>query len=80
MEKLQKQINKLPKEYAVLCLELIERLVRRDLFGLHIIRLKGHTHTFRVRSGRLRIVYTDDGTQVIIREASLRNDNTYRNY
>ena len=56
---------------------LLLRIKLDDLVGLDIKRLKGHTDLFRVRKGRLRIVYRDKSNQFLIVRIDRINDKTY---
>ncbi len=77
-DKIAKILAKLtPKERELVKL-LILRIKLDDTDGLDIKQLKGHSHVFRVRKGRLRIVYRKtSGTFLIIR-IDRRDEKTYK--
>ena len=54
------------------------RLIRGDIYGLDIKKLKGYGDVFRVRKGKLRILYQMDNGEVIILKVGYRNETTYR--
>lgn len=56
----------------------IEHLLVRDYHGYHIRKLKGHDHLYRIRKGRIRIVYYDDGiNEIHILKIAFRDERTY---
>ncbi len=77
-DKIKKLLAKLsPKERDIIKL-LIMRIKLDDIEGLDIKQLKGHTNLFRVRKGRLRIVYHKTATEFIVVRIDRRNEKTYK--
>ena len=77
-DKIKKLLAKLsPKERDIVKL-LIMRIKLDDLDGLDIKQLKGHTDLFRIRKGRLRIVYRKSPTEFLIVRIDRRNEKTYK--
>ena len=77
-DKIKKLLAKLsPKERDIVKL-LIMRIKLDDLDGLDIKQLKGHADLFRVRKGRLRIVYHKSSTKFLIVRVDRRNEKTYK--
>lgn len=77
-DKIKKLLAKLtPKEREIVKL-LILRLKLNDTFGLDIKQLSGHIDLFRVRKGRLRMVYHMDSKQFTIVRVDSRNEKTYK--
>lgn len=77
-DKIKKLLAKLsPKEREVVKL-LIMRLRLDDFEGLDIKQLKGHLDLFRVRKGRLRIVYRKTSGKLLIVRIDRRNEKTYK--
>ena len=78
MEKIKKAIAKLPKEYKTKFDWLMLKLWARDFSGLNMIKLKGQNNLFRVRKGRLRVIFrfSHGGLEVI--SIDLRNEKTYK--
>lgn len=79
MDKITKALRKLQTKDQRLAELIIERLILRQFTGLNIIKLKGNKGLFRVRAGRLRIIFRLTPIAVIIEDVGLRNENTYKN-
>ena len=80
MNDLQKAIAKLPKEYRVLFDSLMLRLLARDFFGLDMTKLKGHKDIFRIKRGKLRIIFRMNKEGLSVLEVGFRSEKTYRNF
>lgn len=77
-DKIKKLLAKLsPKEREIIKL-LIMRVKLDDTVGLDIKQLKGHADLFRVRKGRLRIIYRKSGAKFLIVRIDRRNEKTYK--
>ena len=77
-DKIKKLLAKLsPKERDTVKL-LILRIKLDDIDGLDIKQLKGHADLFRVRKGRLRIVYRKSRVEFRIVRIDRRNEKTYK--
>ena len=76
-DKIKKILAKLtPKEREIVKL-LILRIKLDDRVGLNVSHLKGHTDLFRVKKGRIRIVYRKNGSNILIVRIDRRNEKTY---
>jgi mRNA-degrading endonuclease RelE of RelBE toxin-antitoxin system len=80
MDELQKAIAKLAKEHRAVFDSLMVRLYERNFLGLDLAKLKGHKDVFRVKHGRLRIIFRMNREGLSVLEVGLRNENTYRNF
>jgi len=77
-DKIKKLLGKLsPKEREIVKL-LIMRVKLDDLEGLDVKQLKGHSDLFRVRKGRVRIVYRKTSSELLIVRIDRRNEKTYK--
>jgi mRNA-degrading endonuclease RelE of RelBE toxin-antitoxin system len=77
-DKIKKLLAKLtPKERELVKL-LILRVKLDDTEGLDIKQLKGHADLFRVRKGRLRIVYKKTAKEFLIVRIDRRSEKTYK--
>lgn len=77
-DKIKKLLGKLsPKEREIVKL-LIMRVKLDDIEGLDIKQLKGHSDLFRVRKGRIRIVYRKTLSEFLIVRIDRRNEKTYK--
>lgn len=67
------------KELAVV--ETILEAIKAGAFaGLNVAKLKGYTDIFRVRKGRLRIIFQQTSTTVKILAIERRSEKTYRDF
>lgn len=80
MNKVDKAIAKLSKEYREAFDFLMYKLKARDFTGLKISKLKGQKDVYRFKHGRLRVIYFYNGISLQILDVGLRNDNTYRSF
>lgn len=79
MGKLDKQLKKLSPEEQVEVERLTERIVARDLRGVDCKKLKGLKNLFRVRKGRIRIIFElRDGKEPTIFSIERRKEDTYK--
>ena len=59
-------------------IETISRILARDTAGLDVKKLRGYADIFRVRVGRIRIIYTQNVDDVRIVQISFRKEDTYK--
>ncbi len=78
MNEHEKLLRKLNKKQRAQLEEMVERLLTRNFHSLNVVRLSGH-EKFRVRKGRLRIVFHYEHQVLIIDHIGLRNEGTYKN-
>ncbi len=79
-DKIRKFVDRLtPKQREVAKL-LILRVKLSDTEGLDVKRLQGHEDMYRVRKGRLRIVYLKNATEFRVVHMDWRDDQTYRGF
>ena len=81
MDKIQKALQKLlPKELAVIK-EVLLQLKTDDWSDLDIKKLKSSQNIFRVRKGKMRVIFTrnpDSSLKILTIER--RSDNTYSQF
>lgn len=80
MNKLEKAIAKLPKEYKATFDYVVQKLLARNFLGLQVGKLKGYKHIYRLKHGRLRIIFFNNGKSLEVLKVDLRNENTYKNF
>ena len=80
MEKLEKILLKLTKPEQKEIINLIQLILENNLSKLDVKKLKGYKDVYRVRSGKMRIIFRRQDDDISVLEISRRNDNTYRNY
>lgn len=77
-DKIKKLLAKLSSKEREIVKLLILRVKLNDIEGLDIKQLKGHSDLFRVRKGRLRIVYRKSVKKFIILRIDRKNEKTYK--
>ena len=77
-DKIKKLLLKLSATERELVKLLILRLKLDDIQGLDIKQLRGHKDLFRVKKGRLRIVYRKNRKGFFIIRIDRRNERTYK--
>lgn len=80
MDKLQKALAKLSDEEALFVEEVLLRVKARDYLGLNLTKLKGSKDLFRVKAGRLRVIFLMNSAGVKLVDVGYRSEKTYRNY
>jgi mRNA-degrading endonuclease RelE of RelBE toxin-antitoxin system len=77
MDKISKALKKLTEKERKLVKEMLERILSGDFFGFDIKKLQGQENIYRIRKGKLRIIYYFDGQEIDILALERRSDNTY---
>jgi len=77
MNKLEKFLAKLNSDRRETITELIRKIVSGNLQNLDVKKLKGSGEIFRVRSGRLRVLFVKKEIGYGIIDVDNRDDNTY---
>ena len=77
-DKIKKILAKLTKQERDLVQLLIMRVKLDDTLGLDIKQLKGHRDLFRVRKGRIRIIYRKKTDVFLIIRIDRRSKDTYK--
>ena len=77
MNKLDKFLFKLDKKIREVVKRVISLIISGDFSMLDMKKLKGSQNRYRVRVGRIRIIFeqTENGNK--IQDISFRDDNTY---
>ena len=78
MDKITKALKKLAAGEKEIVKEILAKIDSLDFNGLNIKKLKGRQDIYRVRKGKIRIIYRlNDDNRVIVLTLERRNDNTY---
>ena len=78
MEKVSKALGRLTVKEREKVKEILVRLKNGQSGGLDLKKLKGHEDIFRIRKGKLRIIYRiDNNGSIFILTIERRNDKTY---
>lgn len=80
MGKIEKQLRKIPERYRERVFAAIERLMARHFSALDRKQLRGYENIFRIRVGNYRIIYYDDGGEIILKAIRKRNEATYSDF
>lgn len=78
MDKIEKALNKLSNKERESTKIILNQLFARRFHNLHIKKLKGRNDIYRLRRGRIRIIYrVDDKDIIYILSIERRPDTTY---
>lgn len=80
MDKISKVIKKLSTKDAELVSKMIDRLISGDIKELNVKRLKGFDDIFRIKKGKIRIIFKKERNDIKIVSISKRNEKTYKDY
>lgn len=78
MDKIAKALEKLSLKEKALTKEILNRLANKQLENLDVKKLKGRNDIFRVRKGKIRIIYRlKERGDIFILAIEKRSDTTY---
>lgn len=78
MPDLKKLLSRFNKEEREIIESLIETIISFHWSNLDIKKLKGHQNIFRVRKGKIRIVFSKDKNDIFIITIERRREQTYK--
>ncbi|MDP3731334.1 MAG: type II toxin-antitoxin system RelE/ParE family toxin [bacterium] len=80
MPTLSKLLSKFSIDQRAILIALIEKILTLNWHGLDIKKLQGHGDVFRLRKGKIRIIFIKDKNKKIIRiiDIGYRNEKTYK--
>jgi len=78
MDQIAKILRKAKTADREKLLLVLRALRARDFSNLKRKKLKGYEHIYRVRVGNYRVIYFDDGEDLIVKHVKQRNERTYR--
>lgn len=76
MDKIEKALQKLSDKERDLVKTLLLKLFSNKTQGLNIVKLKGHADIYRIRKGRLRLLFRTEGTEIFLLKIDRRSDAT----
>jgi len=80
MDEIQKLFRKISLHDRLMIELALKQIFNRDFEKLNLMRLKGYSHIFRVRVGHFRIIYFDDGQEIILKAIKRRDESTYSDF
>ena len=78
MPKLKKLLSKFNQAEREAIESIIESIVSLNWQGLDIKKLKGYDNIFRVRQGKLRIIFLKEKGEIFILAIEKRSEKTYK--
>lgn len=78
MHKIDKFLVRLDPERREKVLTVLAQIRSGDFQGLNLKKLKASGSLYRVRVGRIRIIFEMDTTGIRLTDIDFRNDNTYK--
>ena len=75
---LKKLLSKFNKENREILEFLIEKIISLDWRGLDIKKLQGYDDIFRLRKGKIRVIFSKDKKEISIINIERRNEGTYK--
>ena len=78
MDKIEKSLQRLSSKERLIVAKIIKQLLAGTFTGLSIKKLRGHGNIFRIRKGRIRIIYRLDANgEIFILAIERRSEKTY---
>jgi len=78
MDKIAKALLKLSDKDHKSVIEILRKIKSQKLIGMDLKKLKGFDDIFRVRKGKIRVIFRqDDKGETFLLKIERRNDSTY---
>lgn len=77
MDKIEKVLQKLNRQERQKLKEILAKIKAGDLGALDLKKLKGRENVFRVRKGKMRVIFYKEGSIIKILSLERRNDSIY---
>jgi mRNA-degrading endonuclease RelE of RelBE toxin-antitoxin system len=78
IDKIRKVLNKLTKKEREAVRDILEKINKNNFKGLDVKKLKGRDDIFRVRKGKIRIIFRKVNKSIFILSIERKSDKTYR--
>ena len=79
-DKITKSLQKLTQVEREQVKIILTKIHNDDLKGINVVKLKSHTDIYRVRKGRLRIIFQKHTSNFKILTIERRSEKTYRDF
>jgi len=79
-DKIDKNLAKFSKKELQLVEEVLLKINKSQFNGLNLVKLKGYSDIFRVRRGRIRIIFQQKNEEINILTIERRSEKTYRDF
>lgn len=77
VDKIQKVLDKLSEKEKEQIKKILKEILDGHLAGYDIKKLKGHQDIYRIRKGRIRIIYQQNMNGIFLLAIERRSDTTY---
>lgn len=78
MDKIAKSLALLNSKERVLVKMILKKIQKNNFKGLDLKKLKGYDGIFRIRKGKIRIIYRlDENKQIFVLTIERRSEKTY---
>ncbi len=79
-DKIQKALDKFSSQENEIIKNLLLKIKTEQLSGADIKKLKGHDDIYRVRKGKIRIIYKINNDGIYLLAIERRTENTYKDF
>ena len=81
VDKITKALQRFTSKERQTIREVLGKIKNRDFQGLDVKKLEGRDDIFRVRKGRIRIIYRcDQDREIFVLAIERRSEKTYRHF
>lgn len=80
MDKIEKALHKLSIKEQGAVKKILKQILIKNFLGLEIKKLKGVNNLYRVRKGKLRIIFQQKKKTLLILAIERRTDKTYNKF
>lgn len=80
MDKIEKILRKMQLKDRLRIAGIRNLILKRKFDQLDIKKLQGYEYIYRVRIGNYRIIYFDDGKDIILKAIKKRDESTYSDF
>lgn len=80
MDKIQKALTRLSSKEREQIRSILQKVCLGQTMGIDITKLKGHIDIYRIRKGKLRIIFRVYKNEIYLLKIDRRSDTTYREF